>query len=152
MEHLAKADVVQPDPSWRDDVLSLDAAPALDTFNTALRYYSQVAKETPAIAAAALKDAADDLRAFELHVLAGRYLARRKITDTDNPYRTVELVYVLEVWIRRETEDLTHVVDRSNEPMSTSGEEEWADEDRLEVWLAWEGKRRLFLWRGDEAE
>jgi hypothetical protein len=66
----------------------------------------------------------------------------------------VQLVYVLEVWIRRETEDLAHVVDRSSEPMTTSDEEDWYvdDTDLTEGWLAWEGKRRLFLWRGDDAE
>lgn len=127
---LVKADCVRP--RWNDDVLSLTAAPAVDAFSTALRHSSQVAKDNPAIAAATLKDAADDLRALDLHVLAGRYLARRRVNEPDNPspYGSwVELVYVLEVWIRREIEDLAHVVDRSNE-----------------CWLAWEGKRRLFLW------
>jgi hypothetical protein len=64
------------------------------------------------------------------------------------------LVYVLEVWIRREVEDLAHVVDRSNEPMWTSEEEnQYSDDtDMNDGWLAWEGKRRLFLWGGDDAE
>ncbi len=152
VEHLGRANAVRP--GWKDDVLSLAAAPAIDAFKAALRYSSQVAKDNPAIAAAALKDAADDLRAYDLHVLAGRYLARRHSTETDNPYSTAQLVYVLEVWIRRETEDLAHVVDRSSEPMWTSEEEDWNsdDDDVTEGWLAWEGKRRLFLWRGDDTE
>lgn len=64
------------------------------------------------------------------------------------------MIHVLEVWIRRETEDLTHVVDRSSEPMNGSEEEIWNsdDNDLTEGWLAWEGKRRLFLWRGDDTK
>jgi hypothetical protein len=144
VEHLVRANSVRP--SWRDDVLSLAAAPAIDAFNTALRHSSLVAKEdNPAIAAAMLKDAADDLLALDLHVLAGRYLAR---TETGNSYGSVELVYVLEVWIRRETEDLAHVVDRSHEPMCTSDGEDSHQDDEGEEWLAWQGKQRLFLWRG----
>ena len=120
VEHLKMVESTRP--TWGDDVLSL---------------------------AAALKDAAADLQALDLHVLAGRYLARR-----DCDYGTVGLVYVLEVWIRREVEDLAHVVDRSNEPMWTSEEEnQYSDDtDMNDGWLAWEGKRRLFLWGGDDAE
>lgn len=147
VEHLGRANAVRP--CWKDDVLSLTAAPAIDAFKAALRYSSQIAKDNPAISAAALKDAADDLRAYDLHVLAGRFLARR---EGDNAYGTTDLVHVLEVWIRRETEDLAHIVDRSSEPMSCSELEDQADNDEIDEWLAWEGKRRLFLWRGDDTE
>ncbi len=147
VEHLKMVESTRP--TWGDDVLSLAAAPAIDAFKAALHYSSQVVKDNPAMAAAALKDAAADLQALDLHVLAGRYLARR-----DCDYGTVGLVYVLEVWIRREVEDLAHVVDRSNEPMWTSEEEnQYSDDtDMNDGWLAWEGKRRLFLWGGDDAE
>jgi hypothetical protein len=147
VEHLKMVESARP--TWGDDVLSLAAAPAIDAFDAALRYSSQVAKDNPAMAAAALKDAAADLQALDLHVLAGRYVARR---DGDH-HSYMELVYVLEVWIRREAEDLAHMVDRSSEPMCTTmAENEEDDTDVIDGWLAWEGKRRLSLWRGDDTE
>lgn len=134
---------------WRDGVLSLVAAPAIDAFKAAVHYASRIARENPAIAAATLQDAANDMQAHGLHVLTGRYVARRR--DPISEYGTVQMVYVLEVWIRRETEDLTHVVDRRDEPMTTSEEEEdYIDDHRaVKDWLTWEGKRRLALWHGD---
>jgi hypothetical protein len=152
VEHLERANSVRP--SWKDDVLSLAAAPAIDAFKAALRYSSQVAKDNPAIAAAALKDAAEDLQAYGLHVLVGRYVARgdsRQSYDDMSTEIITVMIHVLEVWICREIEDLTHVVGRSNEPMCGSEQELWNsnDNDLTEGWLAWEDKRRLFLWRDD---
>ena len=84
---------------------------------------------------------------YDLNVLAGRYLAR-----CEGHHGYFGLVHVLEVWIRRETEDLAHVVDRSSEPTSRSEVEDQAEYDDLEEWLAGEDKRRLFVWGGGDTE
>lgn len=141
---LTNANVIRP--LWRDDVLDLVAAPIIDSFRRTLAYADRVARENPATAAAALKDAAEDLRAHGLHVLEGRYVGRVGASD-DEPVR-VHLSLVLEVWIRREAEDPGHVVDRSREPMTISDEEDFFfdDGELPERWLAWEGKRQLALW------
>lgn len=150
LDDLVTANIVRTE--WRDDVLSLAAAPGIDAFKAAVTYASQVMKTNPAIAAATLKDAAEDLQTHGLHVLTGRYVARRRSLETD--LVGVEIEYVLEVWVRRETEDLKRTVDRSHEPLTTSDEEDfWIDDfDVTERWLAWEGKRRLALWPEHDAE
>jgi len=137
----------------REDIaqqISLAAAPAIDAFREALGYARKLAKTNPAIAAAALKDAAADLREHGLYVLSGRFVARRYVPVPD--YGATELVYVLEVWVRQDTEDLGHVVDRSDEPRTLSVDEnDYGGEANVaERWLTWEGKTRLALWRKED--
>ena len=140
---LALADAVKT--LWRDEALSLGAAPALDAFRDAVAYALKVARTSPAMAAASLQDAARDLSPHGLHPLFGRYVGRRPLGDG-----YIGMVYAVEVWVQPRTEDLLHVVDRSDEPFGTSEMEGFhaGDADVEAGWLEWEGKPRLALWPG----
>ncbi len=139
--HLARADVVKT--LWRDEALSLAAAPALDAFRERVTYAQKVAQANPAMAAASLQDAAGDLAPHGLHPLLGRYVGRRSLGDG-----YIGMVYVLEMWVQPRTGDLLHVVDRGDEPLATSDAEGGhdGDVDVEAIWLEWEGKPRLALW------
>jgi hypothetical protein len=123
----------------------LVAAPALDAFRERVAYAQKVAKTNPAMAAASLQDAAGDLAPHGLHPLFGRYVGRQALGDG-----YIGMVYALEVWAQPRTEDLLHVVDRSDEPFGTSEIEghHAGDVDIEAGWLEWEGKPRLALWPG----
>lgn len=133
-------------PAYRDDVLTLAAAPAIDAFRAALTYAQRLSAANPAIAAATLKDAAEDLRFHGVRVLVGRYMGRRHSPESE--HEAVQISHVMQVHLRREAEDTGHVVDRSADPMTCSDAEEiWCDDDaQIASWLAWEGKERLSLW------
>ena len=140
-DRLTRADVVKT--QWRDEALSLAAAPALDAFRDRVAYARKVAETNPAMAAAALQDAAGDLAPHRLHPLVGRYVGRRSLGDG-----YVGMVYVLEMWVQPRTEDPGHTVDRSDEPLGYSDVEGMhaGDVDVEARWLEWEGKPRLAIW------
>ena len=131
---------------YKDDILTLVNGTAIDTFMRLVSHAASTGKETPAMASAALKDAAEDLQSDGLHVLVGRFMGRGSMYDCS--YERVSLSRVLQVHIRREREDLGHTVDRSKEPLQTSEDEEnWGDDgDMVGGWLDWEGKPRLAGW------
>ncbi|PZR09196.1 MAG: hypothetical protein DI532_20585 [Azospirillum brasilense] len=135
------------EPAYSDDVLSLETAASIDAFVLAFRYAVRMAPDHKAIAAATLKDAAADLEAHGLHVLVGRYMARRQPQgETWQVGSTLHRAMVVQ--IRREESDPGFTVDRSAEPFITSDEEDFHvdDPDVNAAWLAWEGKQRLSLW------
>ena len=138
------------DCGYGDDVVDLATASAIDAFVLALDYARKMMPAHRAVAAATLKDAAADLGAHGLHVLAGRYMGRGH-PGPDSPTGGPTLHRSLVLRIRRETEDPAFTVDRSAEPLSVSDEEDWFVDDLAanDAWLAWEGKLRLALWPDD---
>ena len=140
-------DTQRLDQGYGDEVVDYSTAAQIQVFMDVLASTKGRAVTGKAMAVAALKDAADDLRAGGLHVLVGRYVERTHPVPGDARGHTgVRLVTV--VRIRRETGDAGHIVDRSSEPLSVSDEEDF----RCEDWewtsrcLEWEGKDRLALW------
>lgn len=125
----------------------------IDAFVLALDYARKMMPDHRAVAAATLKDAAADLEAHGLHVLAGRYMGRGH-PGPDSAMGGPTLHRSLVLRIRRETEDPAFTVDRSAEPLSVSDEEDWFVDDvpANAAWLAWEGKSRLALWPEDMGE
>ncbi|WP_426954569.1 hypothetical protein [Muricoccus radiodurans] len=141
------------DFGYGDDVVDLATASAIDAFGLALDYARRMMSTHRAVAAATLKDAAADLEAHGLHVLAGRFMGRGH-PGPDSPTGGPTLHRSLVFRIRRETEDPAFTVDRSAEPLSVSDEEDWFVDDGAanDAWLSWEGKRRLALWPENSAE
>ena len=141
------------DRGYGDEVVDLTTASAIDAFVLALDYARKVMPDHRAVAAATLKDAAADLEAHGLHVLAGRYMGRGH-PGPDSPMGGPTLHRSLVLRIRRETEAPAFTVDRTAEPLSVSDEEDWFVDDvsANEAWLAWEGKIRLALWPDDTGE
>ncbi|PZR12914.1 MAG: hypothetical protein DI532_12145 [Azospirillum brasilense] len=138
---------IPTEPGYGDEVVDLETAASIDAFVLALRYAMRMTPDHKAIAAATLKDAAADLEVHGLHVLVGRYMARRRPEgQTWQGGSTLHRAMV--VRIRRETSDPAFTVDRSAEPFFTSDEEDFHldDHDMNAAWLAWEGKSRLSRW------
>ncbi|ONH84227.1 hypothetical protein APZ41_005280 [Roseomonas mucosa] len=149
----ADLDAFGLDCDYGDDVVDLATASAIDAFALALGYAQRMMPEHRAVAVATLKDAAADLEAHGLHVMAGRFMGRDypgPPSQTGGP--TLHRSLVLR--IRRETEDPAFTVDRGAEPLSLSDEEDWFVDDGAanDAWLAWEGKNRLALWPDDTGE
>lgn len=135
------------DADYGDEVVELNTAAEIQTFMDSLGAARAQANTGRALAVASLKDAERDLLACGLHILFGRYVGRAPADPTEPNGRT-GVRFVLVVRIRKEVSDLSHVIDRTAEPLAVSDEEDFYcdDTDWCASCLEWEGKDRLALY------
>ena len=147
---LAKCQVVDVDHA--ENSVDLTTAAAIQAIADLLRSGRDQAKTAPVLLEAGLKDAAAELTEHGLHVLVGRYVGRHVYGTNQAELSGVGLHLAMVVRVRREVADPDFVLDRSGEPLTVSDIEDHYADDRAanEMWLAWEGKRRLALWDNED--